>query len=173
MHSTDGRTVDIRIDSSQSLSDLGSSPMAELFLEIHDQFLNLHRKLIGLTIRTPAAVRQPIDPTVLVAVVDLVACLARDPKLTTQPRHLLSIQQPGDEPKSLFHDSTLLPWHKHFLPSFRKKCYLCVRNEVLPISREGHGVLSITYNNRRLGRNDPNRRMCPDCAYFGVKRALW
>jgi hypothetical protein len=44
--------------------------------------------------------------------------LAGDPKLAAQTRHLLSIQQPGNEPKSLFHDLTLLPWHDTFsLPS--------------------------------------------------------
>ena len=64
-----------------------------------------------MPIRAPAAVREPVDPIVLVAVVDFVAGLARDPELGADRRHLLAVQQPGHEPETLVHDVTLLPGH--------------------------------------------------------------
>ena len=57
MDRTDGRTVNIRILSPEPFSDLGSALVRKLTLEPYDQLLNLHRKLVGMTIGTPAAVR--------------------------------------------------------------------------------------------------------------------
>ena len=55
---------------------------------------------MGLTLGTPAAIGQPIDPAILVALVDLVARLARGSKLAAQARHLPPVQESGKEPKS-------------------------------------------------------------------------
>src|SRR5678815_2121392 len=84
-----------------------------------------------------AAVREALQPTLLVPVEDLVAGLARDIELPAQPRHLLAFQQAGDESEPFVHCVTLLP--RHFAsPAKAGKCYLCARNEVLPLCQEGH-----------------------------------
>jgi hypothetical protein len=52
-----------------------------LVLYVHDEVLDLKRKLIGVAVGTPASVGQPLNATFLVAIENLVARLARDPKL--------------------------------------------------------------------------------------------
>src|SRR6185295_4290496 len=93
------------------------------------------------------AVRERADAAVLVAVVNLVPGLPRDPELGAQGRHLLALEQAGNKPEPLVHDVTLLPRHA---PSSREgaKCHPCVRNTVLPISQEGQ----LAYGELRLGR---------------------
>src|SRR5262245_29272745 len=61
--------------------------------------------------RTPTAVVEGADTTILVAIEDLVAGLPRDPELGAQRRHLLALKQAGDKPEPLVHDVTLLPRH--------------------------------------------------------------
>jgi hypothetical protein len=119
--------MNIRVLSSESFSDLGSSPVGELLLKPHNQLLNLHRKLVGVPIGSPTAVRQALNSAILVAVVDLIAGFPRDSELMTEACHLLSIQEPSNESKSFFHDIALLPRHNTFS---------LLREKVLPMSPE-------------------------------------
>ena len=84
------------------------------------------RELVGMPIRPPASVGQPVQAAVLVAGVDLVAGFASNAELTTEAGHRLAVQQTGNESKTFFHDTTLLPGHNS-LPQ---------REKVLPMSPE-------------------------------------
>jgi hypothetical protein len=97
----------------------------------------LERKLIGVPVRPARTVCQTFQSAVVVAPENLIAGLARDAEIPAQHGHLLSIQNPRDELQPLVHLATLLPRH---LCSPRKgqKCNPCLRNELSPISREGH-----------------------------------
>ncbi len=79
-----------------------------------------------MAIRPPASVGQAVNPAVLVAVVDLVAGLARNAELTAETAHHLADKQPADDSETLFHDLTLLTGHDS-LPH---------REKVLPMSPE-------------------------------------
>ena len=57
--------------------------------------------------------------------------------LTAQTGHLLAIEQSGDKSETFFHDITLLPRHGTFSRKGRK-CYPCLRKDVLPMCRVGH-----------------------------------
>ena len=76
-----------------------------------------------------------------VAIEDLVAGLARDPELSAQIRHGLARE-------SASYDLTLssITEHSfhgiHFPPRKGRKCNLCVRYDLLPMSRVAHKVLS-------------------------------
>ena len=59
----------------------------------------------------PTAVGQSVEAIVLVPLEDLVAGLARDIELAAQGRHLLPIEQAGDETETFIHLGTLLPGH--------------------------------------------------------------
>ena len=137
VHGADGRARQGGIPPPEFLPDLRGAPAWILSLEPHNQLLDLHRKLVRLPVGPPAAVRQPVKAAVLVPVVDLVAGLAGNTEFPTEASHLLAIEQPGNEAETFFHDAILLPGH-HSLPSKRRKCYPCLRNEVSPFSREGH-----------------------------------
>ena len=71
-----------------------------------------------------------------------VAGLARDAELTAQHRHLLPIQQPGDELEPFIHLVTLLQGTFALLAK-GPVCNPCLRNELSPISQEGHGLKSL------------------------------
>src|SRR5262249_41783010 len=73
-----------------------------------------------------------------VALEDLVASLARDAELAAQRGHTLTVLEPDHESHPFVHDRTLLPWHPPS-PSLRaEKCNPCLRNVLLPMSRNGH-----------------------------------
>src|SRR4051794_40001475 len=59
----------------------------------------------------PRSPVQPFQTAIIVAMEDLVAGLARDTEPTAQSRHLLSVQQPGNEFQPFIHLVTLLPGH--------------------------------------------------------------
>ncbi len=82
----------------EPLANLRRAPAGILPLERHNQFLDRHRELIGVPVRPPAPVGQPLDAAVFIALVDLVAGLAGDPELRAQRRHLLPVEPTGDEP---------------------------------------------------------------------------
>src|SRR5262245_41937616 len=78
--------------------------------------------------------RQPFESTILIAVEDLVAGLARDIEFPAQRRHLLALEQASHEAKSFIHLVTLPP--RHFAPPQRPevlpnvpgmKCYPSLR----------------------------------------------
>jgi hypothetical protein len=54
---------------------------------------------------------EPFQTATVIAIKDLVAGLARDPEPAAQHRHLLAVQQPGNEFHSFIHLVTLLPGH--------------------------------------------------------------
>jgi len=89
-----------------------------------DVVLDLERQLVRIVMRAPASIRQPLHPTLLLTIKDLVARLAGNPKLPAQIR-LSSITEHS------FHGI-------HFLPRKRKQCNLCVRYVLGP----GPGKLS-------------------------------
>src|SRR6185369_1080991 len=95
----------------QALTNLRGSPSRILLLEPDDPFFDDHRELIGVAVRPPAPIGQAQRPTVFVAGVDLVAGFPRDPELRAEGRHLLAVEQAGNEPETLVHNVTLLPRH--------------------------------------------------------------
>src|SRR5258708_5082694 len=124
-----GRDAHIAIQpTDQKITDLAGAPMRLIAFEADDQAFDLSRKLVGVTHGPPPPIAQRLEPVFLVAVIDLVAGLARDTKLATDLAHRLAVQQPGDKPQTLVHHRTLLPRHRH-LPSNPPggTCYPCVR----------------------------------------------
>src|SRR6516165_9165221 len=82
----------------QELADLARSPMRLLLLESDDQAFDLRRQLVGVANRPPRAIRQGLEPMLLVAIEDLVAGLARDAELPAHIRHRLALQKTRHEP---------------------------------------------------------------------------
>jgi hypothetical protein len=111
VHGADGRGRDIVVLPPELLADLRGTPAGALPLELHDQPLDLKGQLVGLPVGPSAAIGQSFEPAVLIPLEDLVAGLARDIELPAQGRHLLAVEQPGDEPQTLIHLVTLLPRH--------------------------------------------------------------
>src|ERR1039457_654453 len=114
VHGADGRGLDIAMQAPELLADLWRTPTRSLVLELNDQALDLNRQLIGMPIGPPTAISESFETTVLVALEDLIAVLARDIELATQRRHLLAVEQSRYESESLIHLVTLLP--RHFAP---------------------------------------------------------
>ena len=54
-------------------------------------------------------------------------------------RSSFAVEPAGNEPKTLVHNVTLLPGHA---PSSGAECHPCLRNELLPLSQEGHASLA-------------------------------
>ena len=126
VHGADGRGLDIAMQRRSFSRILGAPQLGSLALELHDQLLDLQRQLVGLPVGSSTAIGEPFEPAVLIALEDLVAGLARDIELAAQRRHLLAVEQSGDESKTFIHFVTLLP--RHFaLPQ---------RPEVLPMCPE-------------------------------------
>src|SRR5205085_7756198 len=135
VHGADGRGRDIAMQPPQLLANLRRTPAGSLALELHDQLLDLKGQLVGRAVGPATAIGESFEPAILVALEDLVAGLARDVELAAQRRHLLAVEQSRYESKPLIHLVTLL---QGTLRSRKvQKCYLCVRNEVLPFSQEG------------------------------------
>jgi hypothetical protein len=111
MYRADRRGMDIRIKPSQTFPYLRGSPMRSLLLASHDQRLNLNGELVGMPVGSPRAIRQPFHAATVVAIEDLVAGLPRDAEPTAERRHLLAVQQPGNELQPFIHRITLLPGH--------------------------------------------------------------
>src|SRR5262245_37680587 len=87
-----------------------------------------------------------IDPLALrgrcrCSAADLVAGFPRDPERPAQLRHLLPIQEAGNELKTLIHGLTRLPGH-FASPQKARLCNPCLWYELSPIPQEGHQQLS-------------------------------
>src|SRR5437016_511177 len=95
----------------QPFAQLRSTPAGVLLLELDDGLLDLEGELAGMPVGPSGAIRQAIQPTVLVTTEDLVAGLAGDPELPAQHRHLLPVEPTGHKPKPFVHLVTLLPRH--------------------------------------------------------------
>src|SRR5215472_4505555 len=74
----------------QALTDFASTPAGVLALDVQNVVLYLKRKLVGVAIRTSASVRESLNAAFLIAIEDLVAGLAGDPKLPAKFRHRLA-----------------------------------------------------------------------------------
>src|SRR3984893_2807364 len=121
----------------QALTDFASTPAGVLVLYVQDEIFDLERKSVGVAIRTSASVREPLHAAFLITIEDLIAGLAGDAKLPAKFRHRLAGQPASHKLQSLIHYRTLLPRH-HSLPSKGRKCHLCVRYNVLPMSQAAH-----------------------------------
>src|SRR5436309_10396060 len=111
MNRADRRRVHIGIEPREPLPNLWCAPARLVFLQPDDLRLDLEGQLIGVAIWPARAVGQPFQADLIVSREDLVAGLAGDAELTAQPRHLLPVQQTGDELEPLIHWVTLLPGH--------------------------------------------------------------
>ena len=120
--------------------NLGSSPIRLLSLNLDQGPFQLFGQLVSEAMRLAAPIHKGVSSGVLIAVPNLVARLSGYPKLLTQTAHGLPIQQPRYESHSLVHHTGLLPWHLWVPPKRSLMCYLCVRNNLLPISRNGHSI---------------------------------
>src|ERR1700733_13461968 len=132
-----GRNLDVGEPADQALSDFPSAPAAVLPLHVQDEVLHLKRQLIGIAIGTTASVGQAFDPAILVAIKNLVAGLAGDSELPAKFGQWLPRAPASHELHSLIHHRTLLPRHRP-LPITERKCHLCVRYDVLPMSQAAH-----------------------------------
>src|ERR1700693_441114 len=101
----------------QALPDFASTPAGVLVLYVQDEVFDLERKLVGVAIRTSASVREPLHAVFLITIEDLIAGLAGDAKLPAKFRHRLALTTS---------------------PSTGRKCHLCVRYNVLPMSQVAH-----------------------------------
>src|SRR5438105_6484136 len=90
----------------QPFAQLRSTPAGVLLLELDDGLLDLKGELAGMPVGPSGAIRQAIQPTVLVTTEDLVAGLAGDPELLAQHRHLLPVEPTGHK-RSEEHTSEL------------------------------------------------------------------
>src|SRR5712671_3092748 len=89
----------------EALANLARTPARVLALHVQDEVFHLEGKLIRIAVGPSASVRQPLYPTLLVAIEDFVARLARDPKLPAEIRHLLA----GEPRTAAFHPSPNTP----------------------------------------------------------------
>jgi len=71
----------------QAFLDLSSAPAGVLALHVQNEVLDLKGKLVGVAIGTTTPIVQPLDPTLLVAIENLVARLAGNAKLPAKFRH--------------------------------------------------------------------------------------
>ncbi len=114
----------VRIACSEALADLDGSPVRVFFFEVHDQLLDLHRQLVGMPVGPAGSIGQTIDATVLVAVIDLVAGLACNAKLTGQPGHFLAIESLNSVIRKAIKKRKLFPTDD----SAKKVIYLAIQD---------------------------------------------
>ncbi len=107
----DRRQMNIGMEPPEPFADLWRAPTRFLLLQAHDQLLDLERKLIGLAIGPPGAVRQRFKPASVIAALNLVAGLARDAELPAEAGHLLAVQEPRDEFEPFIHGFAHFPGH--------------------------------------------------------------
>src|SRR4029077_1092361 len=129
-----GGDGDAREPADQALADFASTPAGVLLLHVQDKVLRLKRMLVGIAIGTAAPVGQSLSAALLIAIENLVACLARDSKLPAQFRHGLAGGGGSHKLKPFIHHRTLLPRYR-FLPKKRRKCNPCVRYNLSPMCR--------------------------------------
>jgi hypothetical protein len=139
-----------RQSSKEALPDLAGAPVRFLVLGRYDGRFDLLGQLVGLSMRAPGAIREPLQPTFLIAVDDLVTGLARDSELSAQSGHALAILQPNHEAYTFVHNRTFLPWHPLPAPFQGKKCNPCLRYVLLPISQAAHA--GFLFSSRRSCR---------------------
>src|SRR5215472_14468030 len=95
----------------QALTNFPRAPAGVLALHVEDEVFDLKGQLVGVAIRPPAAIGEPLKAALLIPIDDLIAGLARDPKRAAQVRHRLARQPPSDKLHSLVYHRTLPPGH--------------------------------------------------------------
>jgi hypothetical protein len=100
----------------QAFTDLAGAPVRLLALGGHNGGFHLLWQLVGIAMRAPRSIREPLQSTVLIAIQDLVARLPGNPEFSTQGGHALPVLQANHEAYAFVHNRTFLPWHPHFLP---------------------------------------------------------
>ena len=85
-----GGDGDPRESADEALANLAGTPARMLALHVQDVVLDLERQLVRIVMGAPASIRQPLHPTLLVTIKDLVARLTGNPKLPAKIRHLLA-----------------------------------------------------------------------------------
>ena len=79
-----GWNRDLRESAQQLFADLSSTPAGVLLLYVENELLHLERKLVGVTIRTATSIRETFQTAILIAIKDLVPCLARNAEFPAQ-----------------------------------------------------------------------------------------
>jgi hypothetical protein len=107
-------------------------------LELQDRLLDPEGQLAGMPVGPAGAVRQPRDPAVLVPTEDLVASLAGDLELPTQPRHLLPVPADGPQTADARPSCDTPDTASAYPPQIPKSVHLYLRNKLSPFNQEGH-----------------------------------
>src|SRR5215471_17871649 len=137
MNRTFGWNFDARESSCKTLPDFTGAPARVLLLHMQNIVLYLKRQLVRIVMGSTAAVGQPLQPTFLIAIEDLVTGLAGDAELPTQFRHRLACDPATHKLHSFVHNRPFLP--RHSLPPSSKKgksvthvsgtnCHPCLRS---------------------------------------------
>ena len=107
---------------------------------IQNIVLKLKRKLTAIAVGSPATVGQSLNAAFLVAIEDLVAGFTGDAELS--PRVLPSVRQLAGGPQTAaFRPSPNTPSKASLPPQMGKKRNLCVRYDLLPMSRVAHKMI--------------------------------
>src|SRR6516162_10520104 len=131
MDRTFSGNFDARESAQQALSDFTGTPARVLLLHVENIVLYLKRQLVRIVMRATAAVGQPLHPTFVVAIEDLVTGFTGDAELPAQFRHRLARNPATHKLNSFVHNRTFLPRHS-LPPLFKKgkKCNPCLRYEL-------------------------------------------
>src|SRR5579883_1933760 len=133
----------VRESPQQAFANLARAPVRLFLFRRDNGRLDRSGQLIGVAKGSASAIAQSFDAALLIPLKDLVSGLARDPELAAQRRHTFAIVEPNHEAHSFVHNRTFLPWHPPHPPPWQaKKCNLCLRNVLLPMSRNGHSTYS-------------------------------
>src|SRR5512143_471443 len=106
----------VRQSSKEALPDLAGAPVGFLALGGDDGGFDLLGQSVGVTVGTPSTIGEPLQPTFLIAVDNLITGLARDSELPEQSGHALAILPPNHEAYTFVHNRTFLPWHPSSRP---------------------------------------------------------
>jgi hypothetical protein len=92
MHGADRGGLNVAVLASQLLADLRCSPAGMFTPQLHNPLLDLQRQPVGMPVRATTAVSETLQSAILIALVDLVAGLARDIEFPAQHGHFLAVE---------------------------------------------------------------------------------
>src|SRR5262249_42888001 len=141
MNSAAGGYFDsMRKTSQQTLTDLASAPVWFLASGRHDRGLYLLGQLVCIAERSACPIAESFQAAFLIAFEDLVASLPGNAELAAQGSHAFPVLESDHKAHSFVHHRSFLPWHPHFRPLRGQKCNPCLRNVLLPMSRDGQSA---------------------------------
>src|SRR5450755_1072752 len=108
-------------------------------LGYHDCRFDLLGQLICIPDGPPRPIAEPFQAALFIALEDFVAGLSRYPELTAQRSHIFTVLEPDHKTHPFVDHRTLLPRHG-LHPPWGTKCNPCLRNVLLPMSRNGQTV---------------------------------